>query len=133
MTDLRDLNDWSGTIDKPVFVRILLESNHKMKDQDLQEEHFIYFCENIEKTFKNLIFFGGQRKYDWKTIYNFKSKTPTITDRYSSTTSLFGNKGSWVAKLDDLWPWLYAKIYNKKNIKTFNEEGILLIDFVNIQ
>jgi hypothetical protein len=34
--------------------------------------------------------------------------------------------------IDDWWPWLYAKIHNKKNRLRNYKEDILLIDFVNI-
>lgn len=130
MTDLKDLNNMAKYVEQPVYVRIILESNGKMKDQDLQEEHFTYFCESIEEDFTNLHFFGGVRKYDWKEIYHFKESIDLV-DRYSSTTSMFGSdKNKWYAKLDDLWPWLYAKTHNRKNLRKYSDKNIF-IDFVN--
>lgn len=119
--------------DQPTYCRIILECNARMKDQDLQDEHFCYFCEDMEQKFKNIIFFGGNRKYDWKKLYNFASQGPSLDDKYSSTTILSGeNNYTKLAKLDDLWPWLYAKLNNKKNKRKGTDKDCLFIDFVNI-
>lgn len=132
-TYLKELNQYASEIDEPVYCRIILESNSKMKDQDLQEEHFVYFCEKLEKDYPDIIFFGGERKYDWKKVYYFTSPDPVLDDKYSSTTELFGGKhGSLRAKIDDIWPWLYAKLYNKKNKQKGTDKDCLFIDFVNI-
>lgn len=116
-----------------VYVRLLLESNKPMKDQETQELLFQEFCEYCIHKYPNLTFFGGRRKYDWKIIYEFKDD-PQLNDLYSSTTNIFGlSKDHWTAKIDDLWPWLYAKLHNKKNYNKCNDAGILFIDFVNIR
>lgn len=104
-----------------------------MKDQSKQELLFYEFCEYCLANYKNIRFFGGNRKYDWKVVYNFPEE-PKLDDKYSSTTNIFGgDKEHWTAKLDDIWPWLYAKLNNKKNIKKYNDDSILFIDFVNIR
>lgn len=132
-TYIKELNEYAGTEDGPVYARIILESNSPMKDQDLQEEHFSYFCEHIQKECPNIIFFGGRRKYDWAKIYEFNTVDPELDDKYSSTTELFGGKhGSLRAKIDDIWPWLYARLHNKKNRKKGTTKDCLFIDFVNI-
>lgn len=117
-----------------VYVRVILESNKSMWNQEQQEEHFRYFCEDIQRKYRNITFFGGNRKYDWKEIYHFDTDVQ-LKDLYSSTTNIFGgSKDHWTAKLDDLWPWLYAKLRNKKNIRNYkDEDGILFIDYVNIR
>lgn len=117
-----------------VYVRILLESNKPMKNQESQELLFQEFCEYCIHKYPNLTFFGGNRKYDWKVIYNFPNE-PELLDKYSSTTNIFGgSKDHWTAKLDDIWPWLYAKLYNKRNIKRYIDiSKILFIDYVNIR
>lgn len=104
-----------------VYVRTILESNTRMKDQDLQEEHFRYFCDNIQEEYTNLTFFGGNRKYDWKVVYDFNVQEPTLDDKYSSTTG---------TKIDDLWPWFYAKTHNKKLLKNGTDKDVLFIDFI---
>ena len=134
MLDAIHCNDGVVILSPSVYVRLILESNKPMKDQKLQEEHFRYFCEDIQKEYPNITFFGGNRKYDWKEIYHFDTDVQ-LKDLYSSTTNIFGGpKDHWTAKLDDLWPWLYAKLRNKKNIRDYkDEDGILFIDYVNIR
>lgn len=132
-TYIKLLDQFAEDVNEPVYARIALESNSPMKDQDLQEEHFAYFCEYIQKECPHITFFGGRRKYDWAKIYEFYTVEPEIEDKYSSTTELFGGKhGSLRAKIDDIWPWLYAKLHNKKNRKIGTTKDYLFIDFVNI-
>ena len=106
-----------------LYVRIILEENNEVKGI-ADEEKFINFCKVIEDAFPNTIFFGGQRKYDWNVIYNFKNQYPSIDDKYSSTTG---------TKMDDLYPKYYAKNNNAKNIANGTDKDWMLIDFVNIQ
>lgn len=129
---LKELNSLASK--HKIYVRISLESNSRMKDQYMQEYCFKDFCSYIQRIYTNLIFFGGRRKYDWAPVYDFGTAEPTIEDSYSSTTNIFGESSfTFAAKLDDLWPWLYAKIHNKKRIKMGTDKQVLLIDFVNIQ
>lgn len=133
MTYLRFLNFMAKDINEPIYARIILESNSPMKDQDEQEEQFIRFCKKIQDEFQRITFFGGRRKYDWAKLYEFYTVEPELDDKYSSTTELFGGKhGSLRAKLDDIWPWLYAKLHNKKNRKIGTTKDCLFLDFVNI-
>lgn len=120
------------------YVRILCEED-KIAKQDPsaidKEKAFKDDCQYFEATYENIKFFGGNRKYDWKVLYNFNNKDiPTLIDRYSSTTSLFKFKNRFLAVLDDLCPILYAKLKNKNLIKEHNDkDGYLFIDFINIQ
>ena len=100
-----------------------------------KEKCFIDDCRYIESLYNNIKFFGGNRKYDWKVLYNFENKdVPNLIDRYSSTTSLFKSDKKLLAVLDDLYPKLYAKLKNKQLIKEHNDkEGYLFIDFINIR
>lgn len=120
------------------YVRILCEEDSFAKNDPIvidKEKCFIEDCRYIESMYDNIKFFGGNRKYDWKVLYNFKNKDiPTLVDRYSSTTSLFKNDKKWLAVLDDLCPILYAKLKNKTLIKEHNDkDGYLFIDFINIK
>ena len=116
--------------------RVILEMNHKLKNQVFQEEKFVEFCKESERMYNKFIyFFGGQRKYDWKKIYDFGTKEADLDDKYSSTTSMFHPTGcNWLdillAKVDDLWPWLYARLYNTKNLEEGTEKDFLFIDFI---
>lgn len=117
---------------EPVYVRIILEQNHHVKSQEYQEQKFISYCEMITKTFKNIYFLEGRRKYDWKQLYNTGFDTPHVTHCYSSTTSMFGsNKDKWYAKIDDFWPWLYAQLRNSKNYaENISKDTFLMLDFI---
>lgn len=120
------------------YVRILCEEDSFAKNDPIvidKEKCFIEDCRYIESMYDNIKFFGGNRKYDWKVLYNFKNKDiPTLVDRYSSTTSLFKSDKKWLAILDDLCPILYAKLKNKTLIKEHDDkDGYLFIDFINIK
>ena len=120
------------------YVRIICEEDSFAKNDPIvidKEKCFIDDCRYIESLYNNIKFFGGNRKYDWKVLYNFENKDiPNLIDRYSSTTSLFKSDKKWLAVLDDLYPKLYAKLKNKQLIKEHNDkEGYLFIDFINIR
>ena len=121
------------------YVRILCEEDSFAKHDPLainKEKSFKESCKYYEECYKNIKFFGGNRKYDWKVLYNFKNKDiPTLVDRYSSTTSLFKSDKKWLAVLDDLCPILYAKLKNHTNREKHLASGskdYLFIDFINI-
>ena len=80
-------------------------------------------------------FFGGNRKFDWKRLFNFKNDDEQLIDLYSSTTTLFKSDNKFLRIIDDLYPWLYAKLMNKKHYQKYNDEKDkwLFIDFVNIK
>lgn len=122
------------------YVRILCEEDSFAKHNLLavdKEYEFVEDCEFYESKYKNIKFFGGNRKYDWKVLYNFKNKDiPTLIDKYSSTTSLFKNDNNFLRIIDDLCPILYAKLKNHTNIEKHKQSGskyYLFIDFINIQ
>lgn len=122
------------------YVRILCEEDSFAKHDPLavnKEHEFVKDCKFCESRYKNIKFFGGNRKYDWKVLYNFKNKDiPTLIDKYSSTTSLFKSNNKFLRIIDDLCPILYAKLKNHKNIEEHKQSGskdYLFIDFINIQ
>lgn len=136
---LTDLNSYAASTGEKVYIRMLLEQNHESKDQKFQDCKFKELCKNVEEfkypALNNIIFFGGARKYDGKKLYTFKTESEVLTldHKYSSSTSFFKSKSKLLAILDDWFPWLYAKIHNKKNIITGTKKDCLFIDFVNIQ
>lgn len=116
--DLLDyLNDQKG-----VYVRVILEKN-KWNCNDHQELMFITYCAHLEGTYTNIKFTEGRRKYDWKQLFQFKNSTPAMEADFSSVVG---------SKLDDLWPWIYAKNNNKKAINGCTEK-YLMLDFVEIR
>lgn len=117
------------------YVRVTLEYNNEPKDYDLIEGLFIGYCKTLEDKFPNIKFFGGNRKWDWKRIYEFKNPDELLIDKYSSTTSWFKSKSRFLKIIDDWWPWLYAKFHNEKTVKQYKLYGPsnkwLFIDFIN--
>lgn len=102
-----------------VYVRLILEINKNTKG--IQEELFIMKCKEWEKEYPNIKFFCGRRKYDWKQLYKFKLDDINIIQKVSSMTG---------TKLDDLFPWLYARLFNKKNYNNWDAKEWLLLDFI---
>lgn len=116
-----DVLKYLNSLNNKIYVRLTLETK---KEDNTQENLFKCLCNLWEKQYKNIKFFNGRRKFDWKKLYNFKTKEPNITQLVSSMT--------W-KKLDDWCPWLYARIMNKKNIANYKSKDWLLIDFINIK
>ncbi len=115
---------WLNGQPEKVSVRLILEEYRN--DGNMQQEvTFIDDCIRWKSAYDNIIFFGGVRKHDWELLYDFgRNLEPYIYHQYAS---MQGNK------IDDLWPWLWAKFHNKKNIaeakKTCHGKYVM-IDFV---
>ena len=93
----------------------------------LEEEcdEFAKMCENIEQTYPNITFFGGNRKGDWKKLYQFKDKSFT-DDNNNQWVSSMAPDARWYEKV---CPRLYAMRKNKSN-KQQAKELTNLYDFV---
>jgi hypothetical protein len=107
-------------------VRVLCENKDKWA-----EEHFMKWCEFIEKQYPNIKFFGGRNKWTWKLVYDFGNDVD-MEDKYSSNNTNDPNKPITGTYLDDWCPILYAKANNKKNRENGTEKEYLTIDFVEI-
>ena len=105
----------------PIYVRILLE---KCKSEEECDE-FAKMCENIEQTYPNITFFGGNRKGDWKKLYQFKDKSFT-DDNNNQWVSSMAPDARWYEKV---CPRLYAMRKNKTN-KQKAKELTNLYDFI---
>ena len=105
----------------PIYVRILLE---KYKNEEECDE-FAKMCENIEQTYPNITFFGGNRKGDWKKLYQFKD-TSFTDDNNNQWVSSMAPDARWYEKI---CPRLYAMRKNKSN-KQKAKELTNLYDFV---
>ena len=113
----------------PYYVRVVLESKHP---NDYQKDCFRKCCAALLEFYPNILFFGGNDRSDWSCqhpIYDFGTPIPDIDEQHASTTALF----SRFPRLDDLWPWLYARLFNHRNIKKGTSHDWLMIDFVDIQ
>ena len=108
-----------------VWVRIINE-----KDKDY--ECFSLYCNALERSYKNIKFYGGYNKKGWKLLYSFKNQPPNVIDKYASWNNDVLNRGTgWL--FDDIWPWIYAKLNNKKWRKKYaNFDGFLMQDFIGI-
>lgn len=114
-----DVLNYLNTRKEKVYVRLLLEVNNG-EDCVMQEVQFIRACKYFEKAYKNITFFCGRAKCSWRQVYVFKFEEPNIKQYVGSM-----NKN----KLYAIWPWLYAKLYNKKNLREV-KEGWILMDFI---
>lgn len=112
---------------KDCHVRLILEEYYDDKNS-INEDLFKMFCDTWEQKYNNIRFFGGIRKRDWKTLYKF-DYNPTYEDKYSSNNK----NGTTGTILDDWFPYIYARLMNKKNIKKGTEKEWLMIDFVHIR
>lgn len=102
-----------------MYVRVILE------DTKVIEEHerlFKTFCNYIVDTYPNLIFFGGNRRCDWKQVYSFQNN-PTLAQMCGSMAP----DARWYEKLI---PWLYAKRKNEDNLDLEYDEDVVILDFV---
>lgn len=112
--------EWLNSQEEPVYVRLLLEKHNCSKRQEIM---FTLYCSHMENTYPNIRFTEGRRKYDWAQLYAFKHTVPSMDADFSSV------KGG---KLNDLWPWYYAKKHNSNAIAVC-ERPYLMLDFVEIR
>lgn len=126
---IQHLDDKSRNNDNPYYMRVVLESRRPSEEQKCC---FRDLCEVLTTYHHNLVFFGGNDRSDWSCqhpIYDFGTPMPDIDEQHASTTALFPR----FPRLDDLWPWLYARLFNHRNIKKGTSHDWLMFDFVDIQ
>lgn len=119
-----------------ISIRFLFEERNYYTVKNIEDlrEKFKDLCQKVESLYPTINFWGGQCTDSGVTLYKFKnSKSLNVVHRYSSVTSLFKSPKNWLAQLDDLCPWLYAKLMNKKNINMYKDQDdvYLAIDFIN--
>ena len=135
--DIDEILDYANK--NGIYIRVLLEVrkyNEKyISNLDKIKQKFINFCRIIETKYPNIKFYGGKTTSNWETIYEFKNKQ-NIKEigLFSSTTSLFNSDSKLLRVIDDLCPWIYAKLRNKKNIDAYKDKDcLLLVDFIDIK
>lgn len=113
--------DDMATIDgfKDCAIRIILEDTKRI---ERHEKLFMDLCDWAEGFFLNTRFFGGNRRVDWKQVYDFKYK-PTLLQ-------LVGSMAQDARWYERIFPRLYANRMNDKNMTREDEADIVLYDFL---
>ena len=106
------------------YVRIIHEVRNKKQYNNRNISAFELFCEELEREYKNITFYGGRNLFNWEFDYKF-SNNPSEEEKHASVCS--------PKLIDDWFPWLFAKLNNKKIIEEGTNKDILSIDFVNIR
>ena len=119
---IRILNILAG-YNFPIYVRIILE-RCKNEEDVYNFQKLCTMLENNDK-YKSITFFGGNRKNDWKKLYQFKNEEFT-DDNNNQWVSSMAKDARWYEKI---CPWLYAKRMNKVN-KSKVAKGTNLFDFI---
>lgn len=92
----------------------------------MQESAFVNWCKIIRRRYKNIVFVGFHRKYDWKPLLDDKQGNLPIAGCFASAPS-----DKWYSKINDLWPWLWAKRHNNQVLEAYKDyEGWVMMDFV---
>lgn len=124
ITDLYSDLNWLDS-QEDVTIRYLLElRGNYCNTEEWQREQFIKFYENTKFLYRKLNWAEGRDLPDFDRLI-FDIPEVNIVEKYSSVC---------LPKIiDDWWPWLYAKLHNKKNKEKYeNDNCYLLIDYVNI-
>lgn len=90
-----------------IYVRIILESVNAKKEE-LEKSIFGLLCMNLERSYQNLIFVGGNYKKTWEVVYNFKNDYEPHFDQWVSSMQKCN-------LIERICPWLYAKKHNEEN------------------
>ena len=109
---------------KKCIVRIIHEVRSKSQYTEQSVERFRAFCSQMQNNFPDITFYGGRNLYNWEVDYDFGYE-PSETSYYSSVRKPY--------LIDDWFPWLYARLQNKKVLKKKIDADILAIDFVDIK
>lgn len=119
------------------YCRIVLE-----KGGADDETLFKFWVKQWMNTYPNVQITQITKKGYWLNIIEPNAKNPfDLKDQYASVNGYYPQYQNWPGILesktwsgyilDDLWPWIYAKFHNKKNIEKHKDQDVvLLIDFV---
>ena len=106
-------------VEKPI-IRLILE-----KGNELDKELFILAASHAQRQFDNAKFIGGNYKPTWERLIQFPYDD--IQDNIIQKVGSMDTKHRWWGAI---WPWLYAKIYNKQNLANVDTEKYYLFDFL---
>lgn len=107
---------------KKLCVRLILEKT----DNDIGIIRFKEFCEQLERDYgQTVLFIGGNLKKTWEKLYTFEQNiSDALVDQYVSSMA---NDARFYEKI---FPKLYAKRMNSKNIEKVNKQTISIFDFI---
>ena len=121
---------------EPIYVRLILDEPPSVwnsvnmalgllaaqQPDPVNEYYFPRRCALYQKTYWELTFIGGYRKYDWAQLYDFGTGDIPLHQ--------------WVSSMDDEAPWwqrllprLYARRHNAANLQA-PQPGINLFDYI---
>lgn len=120
--NIEEVFEFFNSRPEPIYVRMVLEYNHRPKHIDEICAEYARYCDELWNKYRNIIFFGFNRKYDWKELYAYEGMPyPSIYQATSSMTT---------GILDDWWPWLYARVHNKDNVAQGTHLEWLFLDYI---
>lgn len=105
------------------YVRVLHEVRTKRQRDESPKRTFAEFCVFTAWSYPNIRFWCGRNLYDWRKDFDF-CDDPTCEERYGSVS-----EKKW---LYGWWPWLYARINNRRIRQQGTEKEVLLIDFADV-
>jgi len=109
-----------------VTIRVALELRGIPKEDWSRQKSIFkdFYAKTLKSTFPQLDFVLGRSLPDWEKLIDISDGD--IIEKYSSVSN--------PKYIDDWFPYLYAKLNNRKNMYHLqNYNKILLIDFVNIR
>jgi len=106
------------------YVRVINEARTQSQHR-ASRMMFPLSCDMLVERFIHTQFWGGRNLYDWSIDYQFEGTEPTCCERYASVST--------PKLIDDWWPWLYARLHNRRIRREGTDRNILLIDFVDIE
>ena len=120
---LEQLDEVARESDLPVYVRVLHEVRNRRQEKYSSSIDFNNLCDWLNRTYRNIRFFGGQRVMDWRQDYVFQPQNEIdYTELHASMR--------WPKYLH-WWPWLYARLYNGRNEREFaDKDMVAFMDFV---
>lgn len=106
-------------VSSPV-IRLILEHGDKW-----EQTMFASMCNKLELIFPSVKFIGGNFKPTWEKLYDFESDD--IGDNICQMVGSMDVKRKWFGAV---WPWLYARLYNKRHLATVEDGKFYLFDYL---
>lgn len=128
---LRWIRDISREYQKETGERIVVRVFNERNDNvDIFDE----FCHEIYERFGRDIQFCGFHNKNCQYYVNIPLDDVEYIDKYASNNCQKHNNGNCTGRwYDDLCPWIYAWLHNKKNRRKFETtDGFLMQDFIGV-